>query len=81
MCSQKNTVNRWRIDHYRRLLVEHDLKTVSLEPTALADRRLVDEVRPHLASCFRGVSDRDLSWLGFWMVLRKPTSRPAGWRA
>ena len=81
MCSHKNTVNRWRIDHYRRLLVEHDLKTVSLEPTALADRRLVDEVRPRLASCFRGVSDRDLSWLGFWMVLRKPTSRPAGWRA
>ena len=81
MCSHKNTVNRWRIDHYRRLLVEHDLKTVSLEPTALADRRLVDEVRPHLASCFRGVSDRDLSWLGFWMVLRKPTSWPAGRRA
>jgi hypothetical protein len=78
MCSHKNTVNRWRIDHYRRLLVEHDLETVSLEPTALADPRLVAEVRPHLASCFRGLSDRDLAWLGFWLVLRKPGSRLDG---
>jgi len=74
MCSHKNTVNRWRIDHYRRLLVEHDLKVVSLEPTALADPRLVAEVRPHLASCFRGVSDRDLSWLGFWLVVKRRPS-------
>src|SRR5436309_3304889 len=69
-CSHKNTVNRWRVDYYRRLVVEHDLETVSLEPTALADRRLVDEVRPRLASCFGVVTDRDLSWLGFWRVLR-----------
>ena len=81
MCSHKNTVNRWRVDYYRRLVVEHDLETVSLEPTALSDRRLVDEVRPRLASCFRDLNDRDLSWLGFWMVLRKPTSWPAGRRA
>ena len=79
MCSHKNTVNRWRIDHYRRLLVEHDLKVVSLEPTALADPRLVAEVRPHLASCFRDVSDRDLSWLGFWLVVKKRASSVGGW--
>jgi hypothetical protein len=78
MCSHKNTVNRCRIDRYRRLLAEHDLETVSLEPTALADPRLVAEVRPHLASCFRDLSDRDLSWLGFWLVLRKPVSRQDG---
>src|SRR5256885_299755 len=81
MCSQKNTVNRWRIDYYRRLVVDYDLETVSLEPTALADRRLADEVRPRLASCFRGGSGRDLSWLGFSLGLREPPTRPAGRRA
>ena len=75
MCSHKNTVNRWRIDHYRRVLGEQGLEAVSLEPTTLADQRVIDEVRPYLASCFHGVTDRDLSWLGFWLVLRKPTSR------
>jgi hypothetical protein len=43
----------------------------SLQPTGLAQLRVVDEVRPHLTADFRHLTDEDLSWLGMWVVCRK----------
>lgn len=39
--------------------------------TLLADRRDMEEVRPHLARPFRDIADEDLAWLGFWLVCCK----------
>jgi hypothetical protein len=72
MYSGKGVPNRWRVDRYRRHLQEHGLQVVRLTPTALADRDDVAAVRQHLAERFRGLSDEDLSWLGFWLACKRP---------
>lgn len=72
MYGHKGVPNRWRVDRYRKILAEVGLETVTLEATALAQQREIDEVRPYLARPFRELSDEDLSWLGFWLVCRRP---------
>lgn len=71
MYSAKGVPNRWRVNRYREILERSGLHVERLEPTALASKRDVAEVRPRLAAAFRAVSDEDLSWLGFWLVCRK----------
>lgn len=73
MYSQKGVPNRWRVDRYRRWIKECEFDLVQLEPTALASFAEIAEVRPHLAAEFRAVSDEDLAWVGFWMVVKKGT--------
>lgn len=73
MYGHKGVPNRWRINRYREALAETGLRTLVLEPTLLADKRDIEEVRPHLATPFRAVSDEDLSWLGFWLVCARTT--------
>ncbi len=71
MFSEKGAPNRWRVDKYRNVLNDTHLRTTLLQPTLRADPRDVSQARPHLARTFRDLSDEDLSWLGFWLVLEK----------
>jgi len=77
MFSKKGVPNRWRIDRYRELLGRTGLEVTSLTPTHRADPRDIAEVRPRLARPFRKLSDEELSWLGFWLVCRKPPVQPS----
>ena len=72
MFSEKGAPNRWRIDRYRDIIERSAFDVVLMEPTSLAPAETVREVRPHLAPVFATVSDEDLAWLGFWVLLRKP---------
>lgn len=72
MYGHKGVPNRWRIDRYRQALAEAGLRTLRLQPTALAAPGDIAAVRPRLAAPFRDLSDEDLSWLGFWLVCDKP---------
>jgi len=72
MYRHKGMPNRWRTNHYRDVITNAGLQTILLEPVELAASRDVEEVYPHLASPFRTVSREDLSWLSFWVVLRRP---------
>lgn len=74
MYSAKGVPNRLRVDAYRREFREAGFECVALEPTSLANPEDVMAVRATLAECFHSVSDADLSWLGFWIVLRKPAA-------
>jgi SAM-dependent methyltransferase len=74
MYSNKGTPNRWRVDRYRQVLAGTRLRVISLQPTLRADPHDISSVRPHLARPFRGLSDEDLSWLGFWLVCEKPVT-------
>jgi hypothetical protein len=71
MYSEKGVPNRWRIDRYRAMLEQLPVEVQTVEPTELASREHVSLVRPGLADPFRGLSEEDLRWLGFWMVFRK----------
>lgn len=71
MYAHKGVPNRWRVDRYRQAIAESGLQTVMMQPTLLAADTDIAEVRRYLAEPFRGISDQDLSWLGFWMVLKK----------
>lgn len=71
MYSQKGVPNRWRVDTYRSLVGKLPVQLLALEATQLASREHVASVRPHLDTLFRGISDEDLAWLGFWLVVRK----------
>lgn len=71
MYSEKGVPNRWRVDKYRAVIDELPLDLLSLEATKYASREDVNAVRPHLAEIFHAVSDEDLRWLGFWLMLRK----------
>lgn len=68
MYSGKGVPNRLRVDRYRKALSDNGLCPIQMEPTALADRRDVEAVRPYLAAPFRNLSDDELSWLGMWLV-------------
>ncbi|MDZ7752502.1 MAG: methyltransferase domain-containing protein [Gammaproteobacteria bacterium] len=70
MYSHKGAPNRWRVDAYRNAAEAAGLALTTLSPTQLASQEDVAEVRPHLADILKGVSDEDLSWLGFWIVGR-----------
>lgn len=73
MYGHKGVPNRWRVNRYREVLAETGLRALVLKPTLLADKRDIEEVRPHLATPFLAVSDEDLSWLGFWLVCARTT--------
>ncbi|MES1981080.1 MAG: methyltransferase domain-containing protein [Pseudomonadota bacterium] len=75
MHSHKGVPNRWRVDRYRDIMQRSGFETLLMQPTALVDKCIIDEVRPHLASPFKLLSDADLSWIGFWVVGRKPAQR------
>lgn len=71
MYSQKGVPNRWRIDKYRAILEALPVELLALDPTKCASPEHLAEVRDMLAAPFRGVNDQDLSWLGFWLLMRK----------
>ncbi len=71
MYSEKGVPNRWRIDKYRSILQRLPAEVLELLPTKLAAHEHVAAVRPALAPEFQAISDEDLSWLGFWLVMRK----------
>lgn len=71
MYSEKGVPNRWRIDRYRSIVDSLPVEVLELEPARLADKENIASVRPVLAHIFSTLSDDDLSWLGFWLVMRK----------
>lgn len=71
MYAHKGVPNRLRVNHYRDAITASGLETVLMRPTLLANEQDMAEVRPHLAGPFKDISDQDLSWLSFWMVLKK----------
>lgn len=73
MYAHKGVPNRWRADRYRQAIDESGLQMVMMQPTLFAGSQDIAEVRPHLAVPFCDISDEDLSWLGFWVVLKKMT--------
>lgn len=73
MYSAKGVPNRLRIDAYRDAAAQSGLEVIAMKPTVLASPDDVRAVRPDLAAPFIKLSDEDLSWLGFWLVCRKPT--------
>jgi SAM-dependent methyltransferase len=71
MHSHKGVPNRWRVNRYRDVMQRSGFETLLLRPTDVVESSVVHEVRPHLASPFKALSDDDLSWLGFWLIGRK----------
>lgn len=71
MYSQKGVPNRLRVDSYKKAIASSGFKLKVFEPTLLADKKEVEEVRPYLAKVFREISDEDLTWLGLWIVIEK----------
>lgn len=72
MYSAKGVPNRLRANAYRDAVAQSGFELVSMTPTVLASPDDVRAVRPDLAKPFRGLPDDDLSWLGFWLICRKP---------
>lgn len=73
MYSHKGFPNRWRIDRYQNLIQSHDLECTKFACTQKLDIHKAKEIRHKLASPFQKLSGEELSWLGFWMVLRQNT--------
>lgn len=71
MYSHKGVPNRLRVNHYREALAATNFTIISMQSTLLAEEQDVESVRPYLAEPFENISDEDLSWLGFWIVLNK----------
>lgn len=72
MYSAKGVPNRLRVNAYRDAIAQCGLEVMTLTPTVLASPDDVWAIRPDLASPFKALSEEDLSWLGFWLVCRKP---------
>ena len=72
MHSNKGVPNRLRIDRYRLLCSHLSMKTLSIEPVEIAPLAHVQAVRNCLATPFRNLSDDELTWLSFWMILQRP---------
>jgi SAM-dependent methyltransferase len=72
MYSAKGVPNRLRVDAYRDAVAQSGLELVAMRPTLIADADDIRAIRPELATPFKQLSDEDLSWLGFWLVCRKP---------
>lgn len=71
MYSEKGVPNRWRIDKYRAIIKDLPVELLALEPTKRASPEHLAAVRSMLAAPFQDVTDQDLSWLGFWLLMRK----------
>lgn len=74
MFSEKGFPNRWRLNKYRDLFERAGLHIRKLEPTTCLTPEQVARVEPHLSAALRGVSSRELSWMGFWVIL-EPSPR------
>lgn len=72
MHSNKGVPNRLRIDTYRDLIQRVGMGKLSLDVNETASIDDINAARPYLATAFRHLTDEDLSWLSFWMVLNKP---------
>lgn len=72
MYSAKGVPNRLRANAYRDAVAQSGFELIKMQPTARASMEDVRTVRPQLATPFRALSEEDLSWLGFWLVCRKP---------
>jgi len=72
MYGAKGVPNRLRVDAYREAVAQSGFELIELKPTLLASAADIQDVRPQLAERFKNLSDEDLSWLGFWLVCRKP---------
>lgn len=72
MYSEKGVPNRLRVNAYRDVVAQSGLELLTLKPTLLASPDDVRAVRAELATPFKDLSEEDLSWLGFWLVCRKP---------
>ena len=72
MHSNKGVPNRSRIDSYRALVDGSGMETLVIDPVEKATITQVQAVRACLATPFRELSDEDLAWLSFWMILRRP---------
>ncbi|MCC6194982.1 MAG: methyltransferase domain-containing protein [Burkholderiales bacterium] len=72
MYSGKGFPNRHRVDRYREAIARAGLAAPVMRATELARKDEVDDVRPQLAARFRGLSDDELAWLGFWLATRMP---------
>lgn len=77
MYGHKGVPNRWRVDKYRQVIAEQGFHVMTLSPTVLAEKTDMAAVRPYLATSFRTISDEDLSWLGFWLVINKAETKSA----
>ncbi len=71
MYSHKGVPNRYRVNAYKELIDKSGFQLRLLAHTLLAQDSELTEVRPYLIDRFKGLSDEDLSWLGFWMVLER----------
>lgn len=71
MYSNKGVPNRWRIDHYKKLINMCKMNIKQLKPTVYAEQYDIDKVRKNLAKEFKNVSDEDLAVLCFWMILSR----------
>jgi SAM-dependent methyltransferase len=72
MYSAKGVPNRLRVNAYRDAVTQSGFELIEMKPTVIASMEHVRAVRPELADPFKKLSDEDLSWLGFWLVCRKP---------
>jgi hypothetical protein len=71
MHSNKGVPNRLRINRYRELVEGSGLHKRLIEPVEIAPLAHVQAVRSCLSSAFKDVSDEDLTWLSFWMILQR----------
>ena len=74
MYSHKGFPNRWRPDAYRRILQRTGLRVDVMEPTGRIAAEDVARIQPKVARHLRQASSEDLSWMGFWIVLRQKGS-------
>lgn len=71
MHGSKGFPNRWRVDAYREVTIKAGLAIDHMTPLGRISPEEVRRIRPHLAAEFRAVDDDELSWVGFWMLLRR----------
>jgi hypothetical protein len=72
MHSNKGVPNRLRIDRYRALAQGSNMKTLSFVPVEVASNVQIQCVRGRLDPAFQTLTDEELAWLSFWMILEKP---------
>ncbi len=71
MYSHKGYPNRWRIDKYKEWIKRSGLRCNKFVPTEKLEQEKIDIIMPKVAKPFRHISAEELSWLGFWMVLKR----------
>ena len=69
MYSHKGFPNRLRVNKYRELAEQAQLKVKHLSPTGQLDSQKVALIYAKVAKEFRETTPEELSWLGFWIYL------------